>query len=84
MVQYLEKSSINVMKYRYPVCVATCIGPHISECTKPKILVALLAPFLGNLSLCCLPARHDWHMLSCFSSKGLIPCDVLWICLSLY
>src|SRR5579875_1305659 len=53
---FLVKSSMKVRKYLPPPMDNVFIGPHTSECTSSKGLVARVAPSFGKGCLACLPS----------------------------
>ncbi len=55
---FLEKSSMYVTKYFAPPKDVVFMGPHTSECTISKGLVAHIPPSLGNGLRCCFPSIH--------------------------
>ena len=46
------------------------IGPHRSECTSSKILVAQVPPYVGNGHLVCLP----WTYIHLHANESTSPC----------
>ena len=62
-----EKSSMKVRKYLAPPMDGVFIGPHTSECTSSKTLVARVPPSVGNGRLACLPWTHPSHANECTS-----------------
>src|SRR5450631_1740478 len=76
-----EKSSMKVRKYLAPPMDAVFIGPHTSECTSSKILVARVPPSVGNGRLACLPSTHPSHAKECTlpcAAPTSIPLTMLW------
>ena len=55
---YLDRSSVKVLKQKYPPLVLMLMGPHTSVCTRPKNSVAL-SPFSVKDDLVILPRRQD-------------------------
>ena len=61
---YLEKSSIKVRRYLYPFMDVIGIGPLISECISPNMLVARFS---------CCHLSHTWVTRQKYSSHSVCP-----------
>ncbi|KRZ06534.1 hypothetical protein T11_17008 [Trichinella zimbabwensis] len=68
---FREKSSMNERKYRAPPTDATCMGPHMSECTSSRTSSDLLVAKLGKGKRHCFPFKQVTQSVFVIASDGM-------------
>ena len=81
---YLDLSSMNVIKYSFPLNDGLSIFPHTSVCTRSNTLFARVLSPCGNLVCCCLPSAHGSQktVSSLFNSYAPLQQLLLYACFS--
>ncbi|KRX83385.1 Uncharacterized protein T06_13777 [Trichinella sp. T6] len=68
---FREKSSMNERKYRAPPTDATCMRPHMSECTSSRTSSDLLLADLGKGKRHCFPFKQVTQSVFVIASDGM-------------